>query len=105
MSPITLCLLACLCPQGEPKLVLPPPPQAKPAPAATPRVQVQLSEIERFQRQAFQLRRSAQLTANAEDLILASIGADYQRPQELALALARKANEDELHGLIKIVRR
>ncbi len=104
MSVTTLCLLVCLCPQegSKGRLVLPPPPAPPPKAAPAP---TQLSEVERFQRDVFPLRRSAQLSRNAEDLILTRLGADFARPQDLALAFARRAADDELHGLIKVLQR
>jgi HEAT repeat protein len=96
------CLLALTAAAQKPTLVLPPPEHAAPARAATEETGARRRA---FVLQTLRLRRSVGLGPEAETLVLEDVAARYPDAAVLALELARSANEDEVHGLIKVLRR
>jgi HEAT repeat protein len=102
MIELGILLVASLCPQQQPgRLVLPPVERQQEKPAR----ELELSEVERFQRDVFALRRSARLSEPSQDLVLKKLSGDYQQPSVLAMLLARTAESDLLWGLLQVVRR
>ncbi len=108
MSLLPLCFAALLLPQGEGrpgKIKLPPPKVSEVSTEDAAREDLQSTQKELFHREASKLRRSLHLSSASEELLLQHLSGEFEHPEEFALQLARSADADLVHGLLRILRR
>ncbi len=103
--------ILALAPQGgtvvrdrEGRIILPPVQQQNQQPRKATQDPVIRDGIQRrFHARAFELRRSRFLSVTTEDDLLRKIGVEFEDAPERALKLARLADDDLMHGLMRIV--
>jgi HEAT repeat protein len=104
MSVLSVCVLALL-PQifeRKDRVVLPKP---QPPPAQQPAAPVVDEAAERLRRLVFDLRRSAGLSPGAEEAKLREIAETVPQPGVVARKLLLRAEQELMHGLIKVLQR
>ncbi|MEE9126551.1 MAG: HEAT repeat domain-containing protein [Planctomycetota bacterium] len=114
MHVLAAVLIACLLPfpvdaQAPPRrpkrkgrIELPlPRPQPRQAQDTSPK----RNDINAFHRDVFKLRRSRHAPNKDVELILRQLREDYDKPNSLALSLAGRVDADQLHGVMRVLRR